>query len=88
MCGRCIDAFPAWKLKLCVEALNARPTNLARIAEVTEIQFETDDLVDVAAQCLVDIAKEMESTDKSTGVASAATAAPRRQLSPQLPTRM
>ena len=72
--------IPAWKLKLCVEALNTRPINLARIAEVTEIQFETDDLVDVAAQCLVDIAKEMESADKSTGVASAATAAPSQSM--------
>ena len=50
--------IPAWKLKLCVEALNARPIDLARIAEVTEIQFVTEELVDVAAQCLVEIAKD------------------------------
>ena len=32
----------AWKLKLCIEALNARPIDLVRIAEVTEIQFGTE----------------------------------------------
>ena len=47
-----------------------------RIAEVTEIQFVTEELVDVAAQCLVDIAKEMESMDNSVGATDAATAAP------------
>ena len=44
---------PAWKLELCVEALNARPIDHVRITEVTEIQFVNDGLVDVAAQCLV-----------------------------------
>ena len=28
---------PAWKLQMCVEALNARPIDLVHIAEVTEI---------------------------------------------------
>ena len=40
--------IPAWKLKLCVEALNARPIDHVRITEATEIQFENDELVDVA----------------------------------------
>ena len=44
-----------------------------RITEVTEIQFVNDELVDVAAQCLVDFARESES-----GFASAAAAAPSR----------
>ena len=57
--------IPAWKLKLCVEALNARPIDHARISEVTEIQFVNEELVDVAAQCLVDIAKESESVTSS-----------------------
>ena len=41
--------IPAWKLKLCTEALNASPVDLAHIAEVTEIQFATVELVDVAS---------------------------------------
>ena len=68
--------IPAWKLKLCVEALNARPIDLVRIAEVTDMQFMSDELVDVAVQCLADIARESESTTSSVGVGSAATAAP------------
>ena len=77
LCDKCTDASPAWKLKLCVEALNARPIDLVRVAEVTEIQFVTEELVDVAAQCLVDIAKEMESMDNSVGATDAATASPK-----------
>ena len=68
--------IPAWKLKLCAEALNARPIDHERIAEVTEIQFVNDELVDVAVQCLVDIARESESMTSSVGVASSAAAAP------------
>ena len=66
---------PAWKLTLCSEALNARPIDHVRIAEVTEIQFAKDELVDVAVQCLVDIARESESVTNSVGVASPARAA-------------
>ena len=33
--------IPAWKLKLCTEALHASPIDLVRIAEVTEFQFAT-----------------------------------------------
>ena len=46
--------IPAWQLKMCTEALSARPTDHTRTTEVTEIQFASDELVDVAAQCLVD----------------------------------
>ena len=49
---------PAWKLQMCIEALTARPIDQARVAEVTEIQFANDELVVVAAQCLVDLARE------------------------------
>ena len=46
-----------------------------RITEVTEIQFENDELADVAAQCLIDLARESESTTGSVEHASAAAAA-------------
>ena len=36
--------IPAWKLRLCTEALNASPVDLARVSEVTEIQFVTEEL--------------------------------------------
>ena len=70
--------IPAWKLKLRVKALSARPIDHVRITEVTEIEFANAELVDVAAQCLVDIARESESVTSSVGLASAAAAAPSR----------
>ena len=67
--------IPAWKLKMCVEALNARPIDHARVTEVTEIQYASDELVAVAAQCLADLARESESASDPTGHDSAVTAA-------------
>ena len=64
---------PAWKLKLCTEALHASPVDLARIAEVTEIQFE---MIDVAVQCLSEIAEEIESASASAGSPGNTAAAP------------
>ena len=68
--------IPAWKLKMCVEALNARPIDHTHITEVTDIQFASDELVDAAAQCLDDLAKETESANDYVKHAGAATAAP------------
>ena len=56
--------------------LNDRPIDLARIAEVTDIQFVSEELVEVAIQCLADIAKEIESTNSSVGTTGAAEATP------------
>ena len=39
------NRMPAWKLKTCNEALRVTPVDLARIAEVTGIQFDTVELV-------------------------------------------
>ena len=66
----------AWKLKLCIEALHASPIDLVCIAEVTEILFATVELVDVADQCLIQIAKEIESANVSTGTPGTTAAAP------------
>ena len=48
--------------------------DLAHIAEVTEIHFETNDLVHVAVQCLKDIAKGEELTSTVAAVPGATTA--------------
>ena len=68
--------MPAWKLKICTEALNASLVDLVRIAEVIEIQFATVELVDVAVQCLSEIAKEIESAIASAGTPGTTAAAP------------
>ena len=56
--------------------MHADPVDLAHIAEVTEIQFATAELVNVAAQCLKDLAQEIESANASAGVSGATAAAP------------
>ena len=60
--------MPAWKLKICAEAVRATPVDLARLIEVTGIQIATVELVEVAVQCLNEIAKEIESANASTDV--------------------
>ena len=42
---------PAWKLSKCIQALSAQPNSsmdLAHIADVTEIQFASNELVEIA----------------------------------------
>ena len=66
------NRMPAWKLRTCTEALRATPVDLARIVEVTGIQFDTVKLVKVAVQCLDEIASEV---DVANAVDTSATAA-------------
>ena len=63
--------FPAWKLKTCIDELNASPVDLMRVAEVTDIRFASLDLVCVAAQSLNEITKESESERVSTDAPNA-----------------
>ena len=55
--------MPAWKLKARAEALRASPVDLSAIAETTGVQFATEELVDVAAKCLDEVASEMAKED-------------------------
>ena len=67
------------ELPLCVEALNARPIDLARVAEVTDILFASDELVLVGAKCSADLSRESGldvSVGQSMGSAGAASSAP------------
>ena len=68
--------MPAWKLKICHEALRVNPVDLGRITEVTGIQFATVELVEVAVQCLNEIAKEIESANAPADTSGATAAAP------------
>ena len=70
------NRMPAWKLKACIEALRTTPVDLAKIGEVTGIQFDTVELIKMAVQCLDEIASEAgaaSSTDISVAAAAAAT---------------
>ena len=54
---------PAWKLPLCVQALNARPIDVDHIAEVTDIRFANEELVLIAAKCSADLSGESDLTE-------------------------
>ena len=51
---------PAWKLKICVDAMKARPVDLSSLAQETSVRFASVELVEMAATCLDEITKEME----------------------------
>ena len=51
---------PAWKLKVCIDAMNVRPIDLTTLAQETSVQFASVELVEMAANCLDEITKEME----------------------------
>ena len=64
---------PAWKLKVCIDAMKTRPVDLSRLAQETSVQFASVELVETAANCLDEITKEMEkdeSKDSSAVTAS------------------
>ena len=50
---------PAWKLKICIDAMKARPVDLSSLAQETSVRFASVELVEMAA-CLDEITKEME----------------------------
>ena len=51
---------PAWKLNVCLEAMKVRPIDLTLLAQATSVQFASAELVEMAANCLDEITKEME----------------------------
>ena len=44
---------PAWKLKVCSDALQARPIDLSTLAQETGAQFASVELVEMAANVLM-----------------------------------
>ena len=62
---------PAWKLKVCIDAMKARPVDLSSLVQETSVQFRSVELVEMAASCLDEITKEMEKDESKD--ASAAT---------------
>ena len=51
---------PAWKLNVCLEAMKVRPIDLTILAQETNVQFASAELVEMAASCLDEITKELE----------------------------
>ena len=50
-------SLPAWKLKVCIDAMKVRPVDLAALALETSVQFASVELVETAASCLDEITK-------------------------------
>ena len=50
---------PAWKLKICIEAMKVRPIDLSSLAKETSVMFASNELVEMAACCLEEITAEM-----------------------------
>ena len=61
---------PAWKLKVCIDAMKARPIDLATLAQATSVQFASVELVELAANCLDEISKEMEKDESKDSSAA------------------
>ena len=64
---------PAWKLKICIDAMKVRPVDLSSLAQKTSVRFASDELVEMAASCLDEITAEMrkdESKDSSAAPTS------------------
>ena len=51
---------PAWKLKICIEAMKVRPIDLSSLAKETSVMFASNELVEMAACCLEEITAEMK----------------------------
>ena len=45
---------------MCIDAMKARPVDLSSLAQETSVQFASVELVEMAANCLDEITKEME----------------------------
>ena len=73
------DSSPAWKLKVCIEAMKARPIDLTTLAQETGVLFASVELVEIAANCLDEITKEMEKDESKDS--SAATTSPSSEVS-------
>ena len=59
---------PAWKLKVCIEAMKARPIDLTTLAQETGVQFASAELVETAANCLDEITKKWRRMSRRTQV--------------------
>ena len=61
---------PAWKLKVCIDAMKARRVDLTTLAQETSVQFASVELVEMAASCLDEITKEMEKDESKDSSAA------------------
>ena len=61
---------PAWKLKVCVDAMKERPLQLSSLAKVTGVRFASVDLVEMAVCCIEEITAEMKKDESKDSCAA------------------
>ena len=67
---RLYHSSPAWKLKMCVDAMKVRPVDLSSLAQTTTVSFASVELVEMAVHCLEGITAELKQDDTSQQVTS------------------
>ena len=84
---RLYHSSPAWKLKMCVDAMKVRPIDLSSLGQMTRVRFASDELVETAVDCLEGIIAESKQDDASQQVTSESVEAPTKdQASSAQPT--
>ena len=61
---------PAWKLKICIDAMKVRPVDLSSLAQKTSVMFASAELVEMAVRCLDEIAAEMKKDESKDSYAA------------------
>ena len=61
---------PAWKLKICIDAMKDRPVDLSSLAQKTSVMFASAELVEMAVHCLEEITAEMKKDESKDSCAA------------------
>ena len=61
---------PAWKLKICIDAMKVRPVDLSSLAQETGVKFASVDLVEMAVCCLDEITAEIKKDESKDSCAA------------------
>ena len=61
---------PAWKLKICIDAMKVRPVDLSSLAQTTSVKFASVELVEMAVHCLEEITAEMKKDESKDSCAT------------------
>ena len=61
---------PAWKLKICINAMKVRPLELSSLAKETGVKFASVELVEMVVCCLEEIAAEIKKDESKDSCAA------------------
>ena len=61
---------PAWKLKICIDAMKVRPIELSSLAQEAGVKFASVELVEMAVCCLDEITAEIKKDESKDSCAA------------------